>query len=357
MKKILISTCLSITITLSAQFGGLNNIKNKAKETTTKEEKKVDAKKPEGTSDPLKNSPIASVAGEGKTDGITSTVHQKNVGKIVFSKTAEGIAYKKEKESDLSNKFNFSEEVFLRVYMDNSITNYVQKLLPSVDKKTITKNAQYKIHFYLNGIEENVGTIGITDFSDENKDFYTTFKGSLYSKAIETPLLRNPYYVFINQLGTKLTNGDHKIKITITPYIKEPQEVEGPVIATGELTITVDDKSFNPEDPDWCIKKAAMVDANLQANIIKTYKEKGGNSLVKYARITSDSWLIVRNNITSAILRREINVVVVSVNKSGQCVYENFPIVQQYVGGKFQDALQGFGGTTTESSLNCRCVK
>ena len=58
------------------------------------------------------------------TEGISSPLHQKYMGKIVFAGTDTDIKKAQENEAAFISKATLGNPVYFRVYMDNSLTNY-----------------------------------------------------------------------------------------------------------------------------------------------------------------------------------------------------------------------------------------
>ena len=63
-----------------------------------------------------------------QTDGITTPLHQANIGRITFM--SDNIPIETCKESDFLTSFELKRvsDLNIRVFMDNSITNYLHQL-------------------------------------------------------------------------------------------------------------------------------------------------------------------------------------------------------------------------------------
>ncbi len=292
---------------------------------------------------------------EFKTQGITSSAQTTFLNKIVFAPNSSAIAFQKEVTSDFKSDFTFGDEIYLRIYLDNSLCNYLIKELPTADPSNISKNAFFKAHFFLDGKEISTSTIN-GELQESHKKEWTTFKGAFNNGGSGgNPILRDGYSLFLTECDNLLTNGKHTIRIEIRPCIEQPVAFEGKTVATGEFTLTVLPTSINPYDEDMCLAKAQMSNPTLEARVMKKYASMPENSKqVKEARITMENWDIIRNEYTSVILRRELSLVVVSINKDGKYVYKNCYISQEYVGGKFQDEFS-YRDDGYESRISSRC--
>ena len=356
-KMILLATILaSFAFNANAQLDGLiKKAKEKTDTKSTKVETKSTPANTSNTSEPVKEkAETKATGGEYPTQGITSDVHKNNMGKIVFGPSYESIAFKKEIPASFKNSFTFGEPIYVRAYLDNSLSNYLIKLLPNEDKSYINNNAHFKAHFFLDGVETFSQTLSGLQVG-ENQE-WTSFKGALYTGDHSgSPMFRGEFITFLNGLDAKLSNGKHKIKVEIKPWINETNPVEGSVVAAGEFDFMVNPNSINTNDDIFCIAKANMTDAKVEAATMKEYAlEKGNSTDVKFARIISKDWTIVRAPYTGTILRRNLDLHIVSINKEGKYVYKKCYISQEYISGKFQDKIT-FSSDAHETRLNSRC--
>lgn len=263
MKRILI-TILVLTVTAlntNAQLGGFKKLKNKVVKTKT-------------TADQPNN-------------GISSPMHEKYMGKIVFGNTAEAIALKNEKEDQFITKATWGDEIRFRVYMDNSLLNYLKS-------QTLSEtHGRYKVKFYLNDIEIGWDALKANQFTSDNKRDYTTFRGALKSPGDKTAILEREFARFLLKEEAKFTPGEHKLRIDFHPYQSYPDKYEGPVVASGELMLTMGESLVDPNDEKVCLPKAQMKDAVLEASIVKAFNSKGWDEQMKEVRIISSKWNIV----------------------------------------------------------------
>ena len=362
MKKsiLLAITFACVAFNTNAQLGGLlNKAKEKVETKTEKAETKTTTTANNNTStssEPIKEKKSTKELSNAEypTQGITSDVHKNNMGKIVFGPSYESIAFKKEIPASFKNSFTFGEPIYVRAYLDNSLSNYLIKLLPNEDKSYINNNAHFKAHFFLDGVETFSQTLSGLQVG-ENQE-WTSFKGALFTGDHSgSPMFRGEFITFLNGLDAKLSNGKHKIKVEIKPWINETNPVEGSVVAAGEFDFMVNPNSINTNDDIFCIAKANMTDAKVEAATMKEYAlEKGNSTDVKFARIISKDWTIVRAPYTGTILRRNLNLHIVSINKEGKYVYKKCYISQEYISGKFQDKIT-FSSDAHETRLNSRC--
>ena len=176
-----------------------------------------------------------------KTQGITSAVHQANIGKIIF--TDKDIPAADLKPTDFLNTYALTNKsnLFITVFMGNSLTNYLHQLAPELSADELTKTGCYQFTFYL-----------------DNRLIYQSnlHPGAPYAQLknvdtfISKPLINNQregvwwsqsaWNRFMNNGGdSALTEGPHVLKFEIRPYIKHPDLIVGELIATGQLNLQV----------------------------------------------------------------------------------------------------------------------
>jgi len=174
------------------------------------------------------------------TDGITNDVHKANVGRVTFM--AKPIPPEKYTEADFLETFTLTRkcDLNIRVFMDNSITNYLHKLEPGLDAETLNQKGNLRFSFYVDGelvYKENLhpGAGGAA-----NKSRRTTFRVPFLSTKNEDSWGRFLWTRFYWSGGEeKLTEGQHTLKIEIRPYILADTPKTGDIVARGELRLTV----------------------------------------------------------------------------------------------------------------------
>ena len=82
---------------------------------------------------------------QAQDQGITSDIHRKNVGKIVFAHNKSDLAFKNERSGKFKNSFTSSDHIYGRVYVDKSIKNKTNEYAPGV--------LMYDMHINGNRIE------------------------------------------------------------------------------------------------------------------------------------------------------------------------------------------------------------
>lgn len=177
-----------------------------------------------------------------KTQGITSPLHQANIGKIIF--TSSNIPLADLKESDFLNTYELTNksDLFITVFLGNSITNYMHFIAPGLSADELVKSGNYQF-----------------SLSVDNRIIYSSnlYPGAPYpaiqdtATIISKPLIDNHTQggwwsqFFWNRFLTNggdsaLTEGKHILKLEIRPYVKTAASLYlGEIIASGTLNMMV----------------------------------------------------------------------------------------------------------------------
>lgn len=289
-------------------------------------------------------------------DGITSPLHKKYMGKMVFANSVLPLKFNGENESGFLTKFKLGDPIFYRIYMDNSLFNYANKLSPGQKREDINSKGGYKIKFYLDNTEVYFADAceGTSGFLAKEQEAMTTFKGALNNPK-EKAIGEIAFNEFVAKAIEKLTIGDHLIKVEMYPTVSFPKMTVGSVVATGEFTLTIASDSFIPYDPANCLPKAQMADKVVEENILKAFKAQGWQERPAIVRIVDANWTIVRHEVSGVIIKRTIDAIVASTN-GYKCQYQVFGFSQNYDGTKFQPEifLDNIGDP---KQISCKCIK
>lgn len=362
MKKIILPLLLIISVSAQAQLGGLIN---KAKQKTKKEEKKEEKetkvaskdepKKPKSLADTPENRMI--------TDSITSAIHAKYLNKIVFASDEKSLEKQKEIESNFKTEFNLGDQIYFRVYTDNSLFNYVRPLVSSSWDNALRSNITYAFKVYIdNVLLDNLSNdvLSRQEFDSGQKDKLTTFKGALKSSGNSIYVGMNMFKDVLIKHEGKLSIGKHQLKIEIYPFYYnsgKEENIKGNVVASGEITLNVKGSAIDPTDPEMCMPNEVMQDKELSKRIasdyFKAYQVKADG-----VKILSSKWEIERNKYTSVVERRTLDVSIGYKDpKTNKCYKRNYLINQEYVGTKFLDEVNFFTNMQNpEREISCKCL-
>lgn len=182
-------------------------------------------------------------------DAIIQPIHKKYNNQIIFlDKT---ISPDQIKESDFLKTMVFQEDkdLDIRIFMDNSLVNYLHQIDPALSTDELLKKGNYQFSFSVDGkliYTENLNTgAGLP----EDKKKKTTFRIPLLSSKNEDSWGKYMWMRFYLGNGgiDALTEGNHVLKIEIKPYLKMPSLKVGNTIASGEIQLTVPHKNTSEQ--------------------------------------------------------------------------------------------------------------
>jgi CubicO group peptidase (beta-lactamase class C family) len=181
-----------------------------------------------------------------KTDGITTNLHKANIGKVTFMNSNIPLDQYKETYFLKSFPLTYKSNLNIRVFMDNSITNYLHFLAPDLSIEQLLKKGNLQFTFFIDGkfiYKENISPGCWFGNSNELKNTLTTFRIPLTSTKSENLWALHLWERFQLNGGEKaLKEGKHQLKIEIRPYIKIDENDEakvGNIIAQGQVELVV----------------------------------------------------------------------------------------------------------------------
>lgn len=176
-----------------------------------------------------------------KSEGITSPLHQANLGRIAF--IAKPVSIESLNETDFLKTFELNEtgDLAIRAFMGNSLTNYLHRLAPELSVDELTRNGNYQFSFFVDGAlvhKENFHPAWLGPA--ENKSAKTVFGASFINSANPESRWGAIWHVFLlNGGGQALTAGKHLLRLEMRPFLRTNELKVGDLIAAGELQLTV----------------------------------------------------------------------------------------------------------------------
>ncbi|MGH1519285.1 serine hydrolase domain-containing protein [Chryseobacterium sp. JK1] len=178
---------------------------------------------------------------------IENSIQKKNLNTVIFMN--QQIPLENLKDADVLKKMTFLEnqDFDIRVFMDNSLLNYLHKLDPSLTETDLLQRGNYQFSFYVDGkliYTENLNTgAGTAD----SKKFKTTFRIPLISTRNEDSWGRYLWMRFYQSHDgiDALTSGNHLLRIEIRPYLRTSEVKTGNLIASGEIHLLVPQKNIS----------------------------------------------------------------------------------------------------------------
>lgn len=155
------------------------------------------------------------------------------------------------KESDFLKTMTFQEDkdFSIRIFMDNSLVNYLHQLDDSFSVDELLEKGNYQFSFYVDGKLLYTENLNSGAGRTEDKKMKTNFGIPFLSTKNEDSWGRFLWmrFYFANGGMDALETGNHTLKIEIKPYLKTPDMKVGKVIAEGEIQLTVPKKNILEE--------------------------------------------------------------------------------------------------------------
>jgi CubicO group peptidase (beta-lactamase class C family) len=168
-----------------------------------------------------------------------------NIGKVTFMRG--NIPLEQYKETDFLTSFELTgnSSLNIRVFMGNSITNYMHQLAPELPLDVLVKSGNFQFSFFVDGkfiYKENIH-YGCNYGAGRNKNTATTFRVPFTSITGEDWWAMYMWDRFTLNGGEEaLTEGSHILKIELRPYVKIDETSEakvGDLIAEGQLKLII----------------------------------------------------------------------------------------------------------------------
>ncbi|MBE8728243.1 serine hydrolase domain-containing protein [Flavobacterium hungaricum] len=173
-------------------------------------------------------------------DVITNSLQAANIAKIVFLRNA--IPLEQLKESDFLETFPIKKEsnLYIRIFMGNSLTNYLHQLNTSLSAEELIKNGNFQFTFYVDNKLLYTENLNLGAGTPQIKNKSTTIQLPFFSTLQEESWGRFLWSRFYYGNGGEdaLFIGTHVLKIEIRPYLKTDGKTKtGSIIAEGSLKI------------------------------------------------------------------------------------------------------------------------
>ena len=177
-----------------------------------------------------------------KSQGITSPLHQANLGKIVF--TEKAVPVQSLKETDFLHTAELKEkgDLNFRAFMANSLTNYLHVLAPQLTVEQLGQQGNFQLSFVIDGALVYQANLHPATVPLESKNTETTFGFAFLNSA--NPEGGVTWKRFVLEGGDPvLKPGKHLLRLELRPYVRNPDLKVGQLIAQGELQLIVPEKA------------------------------------------------------------------------------------------------------------------
>jgi len=176
-----------------------------------------------------------------KTQGITSALHQTNIGKIIF--TSKAIRQGELKEADFLKQYELTNKsnLFITVFMGNSLTNYLHQLAPDLPADSLVKVGNYQFSLFIDHKLIYESNLHPGAPYPQIKNFETTISKPLINHQNEGAWWSQSFWnrFLLNGGDSALTDGRHLLRMEIRPYVTTNEIKTGAIIAAGDLELLV----------------------------------------------------------------------------------------------------------------------
>lgn len=172
-------------------------------------------------------------------NGISSPVHQANIGKIRFSTTL----FPKDgyKDSDFLASFDIEEDSDFNfiAFFANSLTNSLHRLAPDLTADELVQKGNFQFSFYVDGELLYTENLNPGAGLPHQKHEQTLLRRPFLSRENLDSWGRFLWNRFYSRSGfdEMLETGTHLLKIEIRPYLKKNGLLVGEVMAQGEIKL------------------------------------------------------------------------------------------------------------------------
>ncbi|MFC4685670.1 serine hydrolase domain-containing protein [Epilithonimonas pallida] len=180
---------------------------------------------------------------------IENPIQKKHLNQILFLDKV--ISIDNLQESDFLKTMTFQEDkdFEIRVFLDNSLVNYLYQLDDSLTVDELLKKGNYQFNFYVDGKLVYTENLNSGAGKMEDKKIKTNFRIPFLNTKNEDSWGRYLWmrFFFANGGMDALEVGNHTLKIEIKPYLKTSTLKVGNVIASGEIQLIVPKKDVSEE--------------------------------------------------------------------------------------------------------------
>ena len=180
---------------------------------------------------------------------IENPVQKNHLNQILFLDKV--VPFENLKESDFLKTMTFQEDkdFDVRVFLDNSLVNYLHQFDNSLSIDELLKKGNYQFNFYVDGKLIYTENLNSGAGKTEDKKIKTNFRIPFLNTKNEDSWGRYLWmrFYFANGGVDALETGNHTLKIEIKPYLKNPDLKVGNVMASGEINLVVPKKNVSEE--------------------------------------------------------------------------------------------------------------
>jgi CubicO group peptidase (beta-lactamase class C family) len=210
-----------------------------------------------------------------KPNDIVNEMHKSHVGKIIFTDRLIPLDSLQKNDFITSTVLNRNSNLAFRVFMNNSITNYMHVLAPKLTLEELMVSGNFQFSFFVDnkfiykenmhhgcGLNKNVNTTFTVPFiSRKSVDYWSIYLWDRFKS---------------NGGESTLAKGNHILKVEMRPYVKLNENavpLVGDIIASGQLTLNIKKEKISKKEraiqkiaysEDWKISKSKFDNKKIE---------------------------------------------------------------------------------------------
>lgn len=176
-----------------------------------------------------------------KPEGIKTTLHQNNLGRIFF--TQKYIPTAALKEADFLQSYTLSNKsnLFFTAFLGNSLTNYLHRLQPDLSADSLVKIGNYQFTLLIDGKQIYQSNLWPGAPQARMQDTAMVLNRPLVDNEKGSGSWSESFWnrFLFNGGDAALSDGKHMLRMEIRPYVKSAELKVGDIIAAGDLALVV----------------------------------------------------------------------------------------------------------------------
>jgi hypothetical protein len=279
-----------------------------------------------------------------KDDGVTTEMGKNNKGKIVFSKTRLDA---NSTQAQVVNSFDITDPMYGRAYLGTSMVNY-KVFLGGPEPQKNTPGSFY-IYIQVDDQEKQMLTQSSMDGELSKKTNFNILLRGTGNDGLGTD---ESYIALINALP----EGEHKIRLEVWAGNGFTSGSMG-AIATGSFTLVKKAGAKASLGRTFASITPGMVNPTMEAQALKSLSERGKaagwEEKFNAVKIMSSDWETIRNELTSVIEGRIVEVMALLSFPDGHCAVQQFTMWEDYTGSGYSNTMI-VNGLGARNEVDCK---
>jgi hypothetical protein len=281
-----------------------------------------------------------------ETEAPASELHKSNLDKIVFAKARVN---KDGDASQLSTVFKPGDPIYGRAFMRSSLLNYKVYMTEMSEEGTKCMNGMFEVNYYVDGKLGGVLMMNSMTGELESKSSFTIIT---VGTGEDAEMNNEDFIKVLNDLPA----GNHAIKLVV--WAIQGQFISVDPVAIGEFTFAkgAGDSKMGLGRNFSSVKDEQPDNAALKAKVLKKMNDHAKANAWKETfteiKILDEDWTTMRNEVTSVIVGRTIDIAAKATWPDGHCTYQEFSMYSDYDGANYSNAVKVYG-TGEQTKIDC----